>query len=465
MIGHDTETGRQKRLAIRGGPKAVTGWTGEVKPKIGLEEFLSVARRFGLSPDAIRRVAQALTPGDFPPGGPHLGRYIGACPAPPAGEQYEAVVRETFDIPYVFAVSSGTAALHSAFVGVGVGPGTEVIVPALGFIATGMAVMLAGGIPVFCDVDTSLHLDPGKLEALITSRTVAVAPTHHWGAVCDMNPVLEIARQHNLKVVEDCAQSPGARYRGHDVGTLGDVGCFSISAYKIIGGGESGLVVTRDKRIFDRIRQCAESGGLWRQDRFAPPREAGELFPGTNYRLSELEAAVNQVQFTKLRRYCAEYRKASLRIRRQLPRYREIVPQKLNDPDGCIGYMLRFFPGTCDRAAAIAEALRAEGISANHRGAQHPPDWHMARDMFPINLKTGHTPGGSVFDDPRNAESRDLGGYRPGQCPMAEDLYAREVAISIQHWFSEQDCDAVALGIEKVLTAFCTQDLAGQPWE
>ena len=104
--------------------------------------------------------------------------------------------------------------------------------------------------PVFCDVDESLHIDPRKIEAKITSRTVAMAPTCVMGGVPDLEPILAIARRHNLKVVEDCAQSPGAKYRGRPVGTWGDLGCFSISAYKIVGGGEGGLLLTNDERLF-----------------------------------------------------------------------------------------------------------------------------------------------------------------------------------------------------------------------
>ncbi len=438
--------------------------TGVAEPKIGVAEFLAIARRFGFTPEALERIAQAISNDDLPGNGTNLARYFCANPSPPAGEQYEALVREKFDMPYAYGVNSGTSALHSAFVGVGVGPGTEVIVPALGFLATGMAVALAGGIPVFCDVDASLQMDPAKIEPLISPRTVALAPTHYMSNMCDMDPILEVARRHGLQVVEDCAQAPGAKYRGRYVGTLGDVGCFSVSAYKIIGGGESGLVVTRDARTFERICQFAEGGGLWRPDRFAHPRYDGELFVGANYRLSELEAAVNMVQISKLDAVCARYHHVSTRVLNRLRRYREITPQTINDRDGYIGYLLRFFPDTLERAAAVTAALQAEGIGAGHRGSGHSPDWHQARYMFPITLQTGAIPGGSVFDDPRNAESRARGGYRPGQCPVAEDLFAREVSLGLDQWLSDAACDALADGINKALDACCTPDEHGKAW-
>jgi dTDP-4-amino-4,6-dideoxygalactose transaminase len=457
-----TKESTTEALAIHGGPKAFTQRTGKPQPKLGVEEFLSIAERFGFSPEALTRLRAAVRDEDLG-GGPHLGRWYTNY-AVPKGAQFEQLAREKFGVRFALGISSGTAALHSAFVGVGVGPGTEVIVPALGFCATGLAVTLAGGVPIFCDVDESLQMDPRKLAARITPRTVAVVPTHHWSNVCDMDPILKIAREHHLKVVEDCAQTPGGKYRGRYVGTLGDVGCFSISSYKIIGGGEGGLVITNDERTFDRIRQCAEGGGLWRPDRFTPPRYEGELFPGTNYRMSELEAAVDLVQLGKLDAVCGRFRHVSRRIRRQLITCREIVPQKINDVDGALGYSLRFFPANCDLSRKLVEALKAEGLSVGTRGPNAGPDWHLSRFMFPLILRTGHTPGGSVTEDPRYLARGGKAEYRPGDCPVAEDLYAREVSMHLDQWYNDADCDAVARGLNKVLAACCTEDAQAPKW-
>ena len=146
----------------------------------------------------------------------------------PLGPQVDAFEREFAAVvgaPYALALSSGTAALNCAFVAAGVGPGTEVIVPAIGFFATAAAVVHSKGVPVFCDVDQSLAMDPSKVEALITPRTVALAPTHVMGSVCDMTAIMKVARKHRLKVVEDCAQSCGGTVEGEYVGTIGDIGC------------------------------------------------------------------------------------------------------------------------------------------------------------------------------------------------------------------------------------------------
>jgi 8-amino-3,8-dideoxy-alpha-D-manno-octulosonate transaminase len=435
-------------LALHGGPKAFERMTGRPEPKVGVAEFLSIAERFGFTPEALARIRAAVCDDDFIGGGPNLARYICAAPGPPKGPQFEALAREMFGVRHALSVSNGTAGLHAAMVGVGAGPGREVICPAIGFMATSAAVAMSGATPVFCDVDESFQIDPAKIEPLITERTVAVVPTHQWGGVCDMEPILAVARRRGLKVIEDCAQSPGGRYRGRWVGTLGDVGCFSISAYKIIGGSEGGLVITDEDRLFDRICQLAECGGLWRPDRFAPPRYDGELFVGTNYRMSELEAAVNVVQLAKLADVAGRFRRVFARVAGQLKRLRQIVPRRVTDRDGWIGYELRFYPATHELGRRIAEALNAEGIGCGCRGPDAPPDWHLYRYMFPVIL------------DPQTRRPR----WKRGDCPVADDLYDRSAVVRLNQWYSDEDCDHVAAGINKVLSAYCTPDATAAPW-
>lgn len=424
------------KLAVDGGPKAFSAMKGKPHPKVGVEEFLALAERFGFAPAAIQRIAAAVSEADLPPRGSHLGRYYGSA-KPPMGERFEALGREKFGVKHARCTSSGTGALHAAMVAIGAGPGKEVICPAMGFLATSMAAALSGATPVFCDVDESLQLDPSKLEALITPRTVAVVPTHHWGVVCDLAPVVEIARRRGIKVIEDCAQAPGASYRGRPVGSIGDLGCFSISCYKIIGGGEGGMVVTNDDRLFDRLSQLVEAGGLWRPDRFAPERYPGELFVGTNYRLSELESAINVVQMQKLEGIVARHRAVRARVLGRLGSFREIRQQKSNDPKGDIGYLFRFFPATHDLGRRISVALAAEGIGASFRGEKARPDWHVHRDMFPL------------FPEHANRCRAEL-------CPVAADLYDRNVGVGFDQWWSTEDCDAVADGLNKVFAAYCT---------
>lgn len=453
----------QQQLALHGGPQAVARIEGQAKPKIGVDEFMAIAERFGF-PNTVQEEIRAVISDEDLGQGPNLARYATSFPSAPKGEAFETLARETFGRKFALGVSSGTAALHCAFVAVGVGPGTEVICPAVGFYATAAAVVLAKGVPVFCDVDSSLGIDPARIEELISPRTVAIAPTHVMGSVCAMEPIMKVARRHGLRVVEDCAQSPGGRFKGRPVGTFGDVGCFSISCYKIIGGGEGGLVITDEERLWERANQLAECGGLWRPDRFAPPRYDGELFSGTNYRMSELEAAVDVVQLRKLNDVVGRFHKVKMSILESLKTFTEIVPQKINDPDGEVGYLLRFFPDSAGLGQRIVEALNAEGIPASIRGENAPPDWHLYADMFPIMLQVGTMPQ----DRPFASEAyRKQGGsiqYPQGACPVADDLFNRGVSLSLNQWCSPSDCSNIAEGINKVLSAYCTEDSHATPW-
>jgi len=288
----------REKLGLQGGMKAVGAIEGRGEPKIGVAEFLSVAERFGFNRDELKRIRAIAEKREWDTG-PFLANYYSGLKESKV-QAFERVARDVFGVRYAIGMSSGTGALHAAFVAVGVGPGTEVICPAVGFVATAAAVVQAGGIPIFCDIDASMSMDPAKIESLITPRTVALAPTCVMGSVPDMRRIMAVARKHKLKVVEDCAQSCGSKYKGRYLGTFGDVGCFSISAYKTVGAGEGGLLLTNKKRLWERASQLAEAGGLWRTVRFAAPRYDGEIFCGTNYRMSELEAAVDVVQLKRM---------------------------------------------------------------------------------------------------------------------------------------------------------------------
>jgi len=349
-------------------------------------------------------------------------------------------------------------------VAVGVGPGTEVICPAIGFFATAAAVVMAGGVPVFCDVDQSLAMDPDKIESLITARTVALAPTHVMGSVCAMDRIMAVARRHQLKVVEDCAQSCGGKVKGQYVGTFGDVGCFSISAYKIVGGGEGGLILMKEQRLWDRAQCLAEGGGLWRPDRFAPPRYEGELFCGTNYRMSEMEAAVDVVQLRKMPATVERTRTVKQRLLSRLQRFQGITPQQLNDPDGEVGYALRFYPETIELGERIVADLRARGVGCGMRGTHGSHDWHAYWMMYPLVLKGSATPGGSPWDHPLYQERGGKIEYQRGDCPVADDLFDRMISVSLNQWYSEDDCAELAGNLNAALSAHCKEDATATAW-
>ena len=164
---------------------------------------------------------------------------------------------------YALAMNSGTAALHSAYFALAVKPGTEVIVPGYTFFATAAPILQCGGRPVFCDVDPeTLLADPDDVERRITPRTRAICVVHLWGNPAPMDRFVEIARRHNLGLIEDCSHAHGALYRNRSVGSWGDIGCFSLQGPKAVSAGEGGIAVTDDPVLFDRMLALGHYGRL-----------------------------------------------------------------------------------------------------------------------------------------------------------------------------------------------------------
>jgi dTDP-4-amino-4,6-dideoxygalactose transaminase len=222
---------------------------------------------------------------------------------------------------HALAVANGTAALHMALLAVGCGPGDEVVLPSLNFVAAANTILHTGATPVFCDVrgDEDLNLDPADLEAAIGPATKALLPLHYGGYACDMDAVSELAERHGLRVVEDAAHAPGGTYRGRSCGTLGDVGCFSFFSNKNLPIGEGGMLVTDDDGLADRLRLLRSHGMTtltW--DRHRGHAHSYDVVEhGFNYRLDETRAAVGLVQLGRLpqenearRRISAAYRAA-----------------------------------------------------------------------------------------------------------------------------------------------------------
>jgi perosamine synthetase len=191
------------------------------------------------------------------------------------------------------ACSNGTAAIHLALEALSIGSGDEVIIPDFTLIVSANMVILAGAKPVLVDIDRKTWcIDPGKIEEKITPKTKAIMVVHMYGHPCDMDPILDIARRHQLFVIEDAAEAHGAEYKGRKVGALGDVGCFSFYANKNITTGEGGMVVTNNQEIASRAR-------LLRNQAFEEPRFV-HRFIGFNYRLTNIQAAIGLAQTEKI---------------------------------------------------------------------------------------------------------------------------------------------------------------------
>ena len=230
---------------------------------------------------------------------------------------------------HAVAVSSGTAALHLAILALGCGPGDEVVLPSLNFVAAANVVAIAGARPVFCDVvgGADLNLSPADLEAAIGPATKALMVLHYGGNPCQMEAVLEIAERHRLPVIEDAAHAPGAVWHDRKCGTIGRVGCFSFFSNKNLPTGEGGVVVTGDQELADRIRLLRSHGMTsltWDRHR-GHAHNYDVLEPGLNYRLDEIRAAIGLVELQRLEAENAARRRLAEHYRQRLDGVNEIA--------------------------------------------------------------------------------------------------------------------------------------------
>lgn len=365
-----------------------------------------------------------------------LFRYYG----PELGHRTDAFEREFAEVagvPHTVAVSSGTAALTAAMVGLGIPERAEVIVPAVTFVGSVGAVVAARGVPVFAEVDDSLTLDPGKLEELITERTWGVMPVHLGNVAADMGPILEVARRHGLRVVEDAAQAAGVSYRGRPVGGLGDAGAFSFQLDKNITAGEGGAVTVTDADVYDRVARYQDQGGQFTTSKGATRGTADHPpFIGANLRMTELTAAILSVQLPRLVPLCKRLRDVARHVRGEtagLPVQWRRVP----DEEGS-GGDLTLFTGSRLEARRFVTALNAAGIPAHTMYQGQTVTANRA-------VREGRTPWGVEWE-------------RPPRFRASEGYLGRSVTIGLGATMTDEDVDAVI----DTLRATC-EDAPGHP--
>ncbi|CBH22458.1 Glutamine--scyllo-inositol transaminase [Acetoanaerobium sticklandii] len=210
-------------------------------------------------------------------------------------DEFENLVKNYLKAKHVVAVSSGTAALHLALLALDIKAGDEVIIPDFTFPATANVVEILGATPVFVDTDLdSFCIDTKKIEEKISSRTKAIMPVQEFGQSSDMNKILELANHYNLKVIEDAACAFGSEYKSYKVGTIGEIGCFSLHPRKAITTGEGGLLVTNNDEYAEKIRILRNHGIK------SINGKANFVMPGLNYRLTNIQGAIGVAQMAKL---------------------------------------------------------------------------------------------------------------------------------------------------------------------
>ncbi|MBN1139279.1 MAG: DegT/DnrJ/EryC1/StrS family aminotransferase [Anaerolineae bacterium] len=361
-----------------------------------------------------------------------LFRYGGEKVSLRQVEQFESNLAARMGVPYAVAVTSGTAGLVCALVGLGIGPGDEVIVPGYTFIATAAAVVDVRAVPVIVEVDETLTMDVRDVRAKITPHTKAIIPVHMTGIPCNLGPILELAREHGLAVIEDACQAVGGSYRGQPLGSMGDAGVFSLNFYKIIGVGEGGAAITRDRTVYDRMRMHHDCGvSFWGKT----DDIASEFIPGINYRMSELLGAFALVQLGRLDSFLAGMQPIKKGIYRAVRDVLSPAPQ--NDADGDCGTTLHFQFGTAEQAVRFETLLNARGVGASrpiNTGRHVYSNWE-----FVMN-KRNVCPQWDVWGGPHYQGAVD---YAADMCPRTLDILARTVAIGTNPFWSDEQVEGL----------------------
>jgi len=238
-------------------------------------------------------------------------------------KQFEKEFSRKMNGEYVVACSSGTAALHTAVAAINVSPGDEIITSPITDMGTIIAILRQNAIPIFADTHPrSGNLDPESLETKITKRTKAVIPVHLFGQPCNMEPIIDIAKENNFYIIEDCAQAYLAEYEGKKVGTIGNIGCFSLQQSKQITTGDGGIIITKKKELADRSRLFTDK---------CYPRQSGDKgipFLGLNYRMTELQGAVALGQLKKIENIVSRRRKTANLLSNMLKEIKGISPMQ-----------------------------------------------------------------------------------------------------------------------------------------
>ena len=297
-------------------------------------------------------------------------------------EAFEAAVGNRLGTSHAIAVASGTTALTAALAAAGIGPGDQVIVPAYTWVSTAAAVVAVGAVPVIAEVDDSLTIDAADAATLVNDRTRAIIPVHMRGAAADMDAVMELARRHDLVVIEDAAQAIGGSFGGRSLGTIGDLGCFSLQFNKIITCGEGGIVTTDDAALAARALMYHDVAASVRAEDAGVPG-----FYGITCRMSELQGAVAGVQLGRLDDIIAACRANRGRIVEHIAdiaRDKSIEVRRNHDEAGDTAIALILLCPETEMARTIADRLQARGVDAEHMFDPAVVDLHMAPHWRPI---------------------------------------------------------------------------------
>lgn len=349
----------------------------------------------------------------------HLSRYGPDDASFPAKvRRFEEEVAHLAGVGHALAVNAGTSGLTLALLGLGIGPGDEVVVPGFTFVATIASVVYARARPVLAEVDATFGLDPADVEARITPRTRAIIAVHMLGNPARIAELRAIADRHGIALIEDAAQAFGATYGGRWVGAHGAAGVYSFNEFKTITCGDGGMIVTDDEQLYRRCFAMHDQG-------HSPNRKGIEIgarpFLGLNFRMTELEGAVLLAQLRKVDRIKAHLRANRDLVRSCIDDLPGIAFRELPDPEGDLAtHLVVVFP-TAEVAAAVTSELGS--ITLDHSG------WHVYAQMEHVLGRRTITERGCPFDCACTHD--EPAEYRVGMLPVTDALLARSMSFAI----------------------------------
>ncbi len=355
--------------------------------------------------------------------------------------QFEESYAKHLGVKYALGVSSGTTALYTAMAALEIGPGDEVILPAWTWYADYDAIVLSGALPVFAEIDESFAIDPSDIEHRITPRTKAIVPSSLQGGVADMEPILEIAHKHNVRVLGDFSQCVGGRYGGKHLATFGDIAINSFQLSKTITSGEGGAVVTNDPKLFERAMRFHDVSAV--RSPYKEEFKGGLLagFAACNFRMNEFTGAVLKGQVQKLETICTKLRANFKKVCEGIADLPGLKLRKSADREGDLGVTVFMDHGTRQRRDQFLRALRAEGISANGPGGSA-----ILPTKSRIENKATIHPEWPTFNTPQGKAIR----YGAECCPRTIDVIDRFGGVIMDPNFTDDELDDIIRAIRKV---------------
>ncbi|MCX2719746.1 DegT/DnrJ/EryC1/StrS family aminotransferase [Lentiprolixibacter aurantiacus] len=353
--------------------------------------------------------------------------------------ELEKALAERMQTRHAQLVSSGTAALTVAMASAGVGAGDEVILPTFTFVASFEAVLALGAVPVLANIDDTLTLNPESVRQAINPRTKVIMPVHMCGSMADLGALSEIAREHNLLLIEDACQAIGGSYAGKPLGSIGDLGCFSFDYVKTITCGEGGALITNNETYYRHADHFSDHG----HDHKGSDRGAeGHPFLGYNYRISELNAAVGVAQIKRLDSFL-EIQEQNYRILEEAIRDIPTVSLRRVPQSGIQNYsFLNFFMDTGAMARKAHKALLEAGVDGCFYWFDN--NWHYHRKWEHLKNQV------SLGKLPQEVQDR-LSGMEDQDFSLSDQWMGKAISVLIKIGWSENEVTTRASRLQKVL--------------